>query len=702
MKIIGVQILEGTKSNIRRSLELGWYPLVKCKNNIKLNNEEIPVLDEDSCPDEYYKIKKELPTISVSAIVGKNGSGKSSLLEIIYRIINNFAATLLAPKQKSDDDVEVVYTLGLEARLFFELDGQTKYIHNQDLATKYFEVVEGKPKEISIADLTQTKRNDILRGFFYTIAINYSLYALNCADYAPIINESEKPLNSGEWLNYMFHKNDGYYIPIVLTPYRNNGEIRINNENNLALQRLSVLSLLFESQGKNFIDGYSPVELHYRYNKDYKTHKTESFRKNLKNTFPVLTDNLDILLRHFELAWEKLIKDELNSDLLDYYNPRHETIIFFLAYKSVKICLTYPSFREMFKLSTLLSLAEDVVKGKDQKVPMVKSRKMRQWLNKNTGIINYIVYNQYTEKSHITMKIHQCINYIKNERYKDDSLHSISYDDLIGKNKHKTYDEVFLLLPPAFFKIDLKLRKKARRQKANSNSKQNVITLQTMSSGERQLLYSMSYIFYHLKNIASVQEDGKRVGYHHINLIFDEAELYYHPEFQRVFVKRLLDNLALCNIDKRVIRSINIIIVTHSPFLLSDIPETNILFLGDEEQVANQKTLGANIYDLLKSGFFMESAIGSFAEQKMNDLMNVYYNKDTEIQKEEFNNKYDELKFTSEHISDAYLSKSFLFMFHELEQRFKPNSAKLRMEEELLKMEDKIKILRKKLKNDPV
>lgn len=219
-----------------------------------------------------------------------------------------------------------------------------------------------------------------------------------------------------------------------------------------------------------------------------------------------------------------------------------------------------------------------------------------------------------------------------------------------------------------------------------------------MSSGERQLLYSMSYIFYHIKNIASVQEDGKRVGYHHINLIFDEAELYYHPEFQRVFVKRLLDNLALCNIDQRVIRSINIIIVTHSPFLLSDIPETNILFLGDEEQEANQKTFGANIYDLLKSGFFMESAIGGFAEQKLNDLMEVYYNKDTEKQKKEFNAKYDELKFTAEHVADVYLRKSFLFMFHELEQKFKPDSAKLRMEEELRDMEVKIEILRKHIK----
>ncbi len=30
------------------------------------------------------------------------------------------------------------------------------------------------------------------------------------------------------------------------------------------------------------------------------------------------------------------------------------------------------------------------------------------------------------------------------------------------------------------------------------------------------------------------------VGYHHINLIFDEAELYYHPEYQRQYIRKAI------------------------------------------------------------------------------------------------------------------------------------------------------------------
>ena len=700
MKIIGIQILEGTNSTISKSLKLGWYPLVKCENDLELDNKLLPIIAKDYCPDGYYKINKDLPSISVCAIAGKNGSGKSSLLEIIYRILNNFSATLLSSASDNNNDTEVLYANGLEARLFFEFEGRIKYIYNHNLVSNYYEEINGECVEVSIAKLNQKKRNDILRGFFYTIAINYSLYALNCADYDPIIPKANEQLGVGKWLNYMFHKNDGYYIPIVLTPYRNNGEIGINNENHLALQRLSVFSLLFQSQGKTFIEGYIPIELQYRYIEDYKEKKTESFRRHLKDTFPELTNGVDLLIRHFESAWAKKIEEELEYDLGDYSNPQNETILFFLAYKSTKICLTYPSFREMLDLDSILNLKK-VATSTDNKnsEKFVSVQEIRRWLNIETKRVNAIVRELYREENHITIKIHQCIDYLTSERYKDKCLHSISYADLIGKTKYKTYDEVFRLLPPAFFKIDLKLQKKAKVQKADIRSKSNVITLQTMSSGERQLLYSMSYIFYHIKNIASIQEDGKRVGYHHINLIFDEAELYYHPEFQRIFIKRLLDNLALCHIDKRVIRSINIIIVTHSPFLLSDIPETNILFLGGEEQKAHQKTFGANIYDLLKSSFFMDSAIGEFAQYKLNELMRVYYNeeKNTEKQKAVFLENYDEFKFTAEHVADDYLSKTFLFMFNELQQKFKPDGAKLNMEEELLQIESKAAILRKKL-----
>ena len=43
--------------------------------------------------NEYLNSKSDL-SLSISAIVGENGSGKSSLVEFIIRLINNFATSI--------------------------------------------------------------------------------------------------------------------------------------------------------------------------------------------------------------------------------------------------------------------------------------------------------------------------------------------------------------------------------------------------------------------------------------------------------------------------------------------------------------------------------------------------------------------------------------------------------------------------------
>lgn len=98
-------------------------------------------------------------------------------------------------------------------------------------------------------------------------------------------------------------------------------------------------------------------------------------------------------------------------------------------------------------------------------------------------------------------------------------------------------------------------------------------------------------------------------------------KVYAHPEMQRSYVKYILGSIEKLKLVKTT--GINICFVTHSPFILSDIPESNILFLnefGKPEPVFQiLKTFGGNIHDLLAHSFFLkDGAIGAFAFDKIN------------------------------------------------------------------------------------
>ena len=141
-----------------------------------------------------------------------------------------------------------------------------------------------------------------------------------------------------------------------------------------------------------------------------------------------------------------------------------------------------------------------------------------------------------------------------------------------------------------------------------------------MSSGEKQLLNNFGALIYHLRNIDSVTDEGRL--YENVNIILEEIELYFHPEYQRKVVNMLLEKLYA--ISFLHIKRISITFVTHSPFILSDIPLCNVLFLKGGKPAYTQmqeNTFGANIHGMLKNGFFLPSLpMGEFAHEKINGL----------------------------------------------------------------------------------
>ena len=106
-----------------------------------------------------------------------------------------------------------------------------------------------------------------------------------------------------------------------------------------------------------------------------------------------------------------------------------------------------------------------------------------------------------------------------------------------------------------------------------------------------------------------------------ILVMIDEIELYLHPQWQKKYMQLLLDSLTeIFKIDSS--KKICFILTSHSPFIISDLPKQNILFLNGK--IKMKQTFGANIHTLLSDSFFMEDGLmGEFAKGKIDKAIKL-------------------------------------------------------------------------------
>jgi predicted ATP-dependent endonuclease of OLD family/polyhydroxyalkanoate synthesis regulator phasin len=103
--------------------------------------------------------------------------------------------------------------------------------------------------------------------------------------------------------------------------------------------------------------------------------------------------------------------------------------------------------------------------------------------------------------------------------------------------------------------------------------------------------------------------------------LFDEPEIALHPNWQRKYLNEVITLL------RRLEKKYQFVLTSHSPFILSDIPKQNIIFIKDGKNVSDEvdiDTFGANIHTLLSHGFFMEDGLmGEYAKSKINEVIKL-------------------------------------------------------------------------------
>ena len=145
-----------------------------------------------------------------------------------------------------------------------------------------------------------------------------------------------------------------------------------------------------------------------------------------------------------------------------------------------------------------------------------------------------------------------------------------------------------------------------------------------MSSGEFAILNFFSKLYFFLKNKPTTLLNKKN-----FILLLDEADLGLHPMWKKGFITTILKSVPYFFEGLNSKPNLQIILTTHDPLTLSDIPKHNVIFLEKAEEgkcrISSevQKTFGANITDLLADSFFIKDGlIGDFAKNKIEKVIN--------------------------------------------------------------------------------
>lgn len=553
-------------------------------------------------------------------------------MEFIIRLINNFATSIFGEQNMTLAFEHLHYIDGVEGKLYFSIGGipYMVSVENRSVTLESFssqpknedelefvayttpDIFDNEQPKVPVEDTTpisewKDRKGDVKsikeklsKFFFYTLVNNYSIYAYNSFDYkeentsleyeAKIRKKKYATDDERSWLNGIFHKNDGYQVPLVLSPYRDKGNININLENELSKERLMAL-MIMPKQNFRVINNHLEVRgisiSRKKYVYDAQRVRNKGYYKNLTQAGFDKIEN--ILLK----MWGDVIAEDLSL----YKNRRYyQEAIDYLTYKTLKISVLYGQYKRFFYVS---------------------HRNIRSKVDEKQ--LQALVIRLSLDKSHITRKIRHILAYICYGLYESQLEYDISVlsdkaKEIIDKEvaKGNPFGKQFIygiddLVPPPIFDVKIQL---VDQQNGND------VAFETLSSGEKQQAFVVSSILYHLGNIESVFRDNNknRIAYSNVCIILEEIELYFHPQFQKNLIKYILDGIKQMSFAH--IKGIQLMMVTHSPFVLSDIPTSNILALERGMQSDTKlQTFGANIYDMLNTSFFLhDSTIGDFAQ----------------------------------------------------------------------------------------
>lgn len=536
--------------------------------------------------------------INLTVIVGENGSGKSSVLEQLILLFNISSQPGTEKKPKA---WALVY------------DNQRKWIDIKYIGKNSF--VENIPFDKINLD------NDIIRQNSITF-FDKKYYFNNSrhikSEYYNLFYNPSIELVSSSFLQYIGDNLKNQYgaiydldfkpdrINIFAFPSKKNSHIDIKkNENNIILAM------------------YKSIEILKINNIEFKL--DELLNNNKLNFTPSKVDfvfNLD------------------DTEYLIKHDNRQIKEILFSQYNDLSLKSLHAYF-----IASVLSIAGESYDTKEFEDYFFQDGQIKDYLRKNyyeqkeqipkndtvspiykltkhllLNIEEFMMLTSNTELANSLKESSKSLNVDVVEMAKlIDVLNTLDDDNILNRQQHNI-ETLLKVLPaiPSFIRVNV--------------YDGNNVCFNDFSYGEKNLIclvYSLIY-YVHIVNNKNTT----------INIFLDEIETGLNPKWQKELINILVPFFSNLNI------FLNIIINTHSPFILSDVPKENVIFLEKGEKADIQiDTFGANIHTLLSHGFFMKNdgLMGKYAKSRINEVFDNLQNGSKSLSKKQLKSIIDSI-----------------------------------------------------------
>lgn len=592
---------------------------------------------------------------NITTIVGKNGSGKSNLVNALSYIIreirevhSRFSKTIYDKSDLGNSRFVLLFSddnkNNTEKRLFF-------YAKNIDV------VFDKENQGLNFININAAVNNygmlEILPKLPYSVAKFHPFLRIEDDDilefplWDNIFNTADVKLN-----NYFYYDRFRLYDSV-------RSLLELLKFNDLQEQN-NILKLFSENNQQLSFNMYSPYLCLYDALK-WSNNRIQREKLTNYNITQTVSRSVSTFLSHIRKNTYKKVEDLFPSVL-----PK----LFFTYALGEIICFINSSKSQNLKIKI---------------EPLINNLAKSQYPTKQERIDFYKNIQIYITKKHIKEMLQAYIDFETNNELKE--ILKDKFEIVFGqkgtvlqlKSDYMVLLDNFENYPDFVTKIESLKGISKNLYKKSYNGK--VYDFMSLSTGEQRIIKFFADVYLTLvQNIIVKKSNAVDTNIY----IFDEMDLSWHPEWQRKMISYIIDLFDKTIKSFNLSTKFNLIFTTHSPFILSDMPKTNVVYMRNGEnmtQMVNLQSFGANIHDLFNCGLFFDcdncSTMGEFAKNIiqlniLENLKNLNYTNQKEVE--------DTIKL----IGDPLLKKVLL------EKLYSNNSYKVEIENiEYLKAKNK-------------